>query len=129
MFKNPLYVVHIEGERRWQLTRDFVYGTEVKGPFSGRDITVPSGFVTDLASVPRPLWSLFPPSGKYLEAAVVHDFLYVTEYPPDLIVTKKMADQIFLEAMKSLGISAPIRYVMYLGVRFGGKGRWKDGDV
>lgn len=34
---------------------------------------VPAGFVTDGASVPRWLWSVFPPVGRYFVAACLHD--------------------------------------------------------
>ena len=39
-------------------------------------IYVPEGYVTDLASVPRLLWALFPPHGRYAKAAIIHDWLY-----------------------------------------------------
>jgi hypothetical protein len=38
-------------------------------------IRVPTGFQTDLASVPRPLWWLIAPT-DVARAAVIHDFLY-----------------------------------------------------
>ncbi len=38
-------------------------------------VVVPEGFSTDFNSVPRPLWSIFPP-WEFPEAAVVHDYLY-----------------------------------------------------
>ena len=41
-------------------------------------IIVPKGFITDLASVPRFFWRLFPPGGVYNEAAIIHDYLYDT---------------------------------------------------
>jgi hypothetical protein len=39
----------------------------------------PAGFVTDLASIPRPIWSFFPPDGPWVKGAIVHDFLYYTQ--------------------------------------------------
>ncbi|EOD5071623.1 TPA: DUF1353 domain-containing protein [Salmonella enterica subsp. enterica serovar Enteritidis] len=38
-------------------------------------ISVPAGFVTDLATVPRIFWTLLPPDGKYTKAAIIHDYL------------------------------------------------------
>ena len=38
-------------------------------------ITVPAGFVTDLASVPRLFWGLVSP-WDVAKAAVIHDYLY-----------------------------------------------------
>lgn len=46
---------------------------------NGEWIFVPAGFRTDLASVPKFLWSFFPPFGQGLMAYIVHDYLYVTK--------------------------------------------------
>ncbi|RYD62768.1 MAG: DUF1353 domain-containing protein, partial [Verrucomicrobiaceae bacterium] len=59
--------------RVWRVEQDFTYEVGDKG--SGRYITVPKGFVTDGASVPQFLWSLFPAWGSYSRAAVIHDLL------------------------------------------------------
>ena len=46
-------------------------------PNPGQDaygaVTVPTGFVTDFASIPRIFWSALRPDGEYAYAAVVHD--------------------------------------------------------
>lgn len=78
-------------------------------------IIVPSFFSTDFASVPRPLWNLFPPDGSYTPAAVVHDWLYrKTVFP------RSLCDAVFLEAMKACGTTWAERTVMYLAVRLCG---------
>lgn len=77
-------------------------------------VIVPAGFVTDFASVPRPLWSILPPWGKYSPAAVVHDYLCRKPGFP-----RKRADKIFLELMKALGVPFWKRHIMYRGVRMG----------
>src|SRR5262245_38142541 len=41
--------------------------------------TVPAGFVTDLASIPRIFWSALPRDGEYAYAAILHDYLYWTQ--------------------------------------------------
>lgn len=51
-------------------------------------ITIPKGFIWDLSSVPRVLWSLFAPDGDYEIASLIHDFLYITK-PYD----RKFADK------------------------------------
>lgn len=43
---------------------------------NGDVITIPAGFETDLSSVPKILWSAFPPFGKWLLAYIIHDYLY-----------------------------------------------------
>src|SRR5258708_33483224 len=45
-------------------------------------ITVPVGFVTDLASVPRVFWSLLPPAARYSYPAIIHDYLYWFQMKP-----------------------------------------------
>ena len=46
----------------------------------GNTITIPKGMVTDLASVPRFLWGIFPPANDALIAYLVHDYLYIYDY-------------------------------------------------
>lgn len=43
---------------------------------NGDIILIPSGFVWDLASVPRWLWSLIPPDNDAELAFLIHDYLY-----------------------------------------------------
>ena len=76
-----------------------------------RTITVPKGYVTDLASVPRICWSFIAPF-DVARAAIVHDLLYKAirqyrwqkgklEEDKELIKKAKViADKIFLWAMK-----------------------------
>lgn len=82
-------------------------------------LTVPKGFVTDFASVPRPLWSIFPPMGKYSLAAIFHDYLYACG-----LLSRKGADKLFLVLMKHLGVPYWKRQSMYWGVRLGGWVAW-----
>lgn len=75
--------------------------------------TVQAGFETDLASIPRLLWWLFPPhSPDYAPAAVLHDCL--SRRGP---VIQKTADGIFYDAMVARGVVMWRRRVMYRAVR------------
>jgi len=40
-----------------------------------RLITVPAGYRTDFASIPRLVWPLLPPVGRGGKAAIIHDWL------------------------------------------------------
>tara|TARA_B100001564_G_C20525631_1_gene617247 strand:+ start:495 stop:989 length:495 start_codon:yes stop_codon:yes gene_type:complete len=73
-------------------------------------VTVPQGFVTDLASVPRAMWWLIAPF-DVARAAIIHDLLYKTirQYRWKIGVDKDMevvkaakiaADKVFLLGMK-----------------------------
>jgi hypothetical protein len=77
--------------------------------------SVPVGFVTDFASVPQLFQNIFPREGSYTVASAFHDYCYATA-----CVTRKEADDIFLQGMKDLGTSFFVRYSIYLGVRIGG---------
>lgn len=102
---------------RWQLLAAFEY--HVGSYPSATIISVPVGTVTDLATIPRPLWALFPPHGRWAKAAIIHDYLYA-----NAIGSKQSADLVFLEAMKVLGVSRPIRTIMYLAARWCGRGKY-----
>lgn len=83
-------------------------------------ISVPAGFVTDLATVPRIFWTLLPPDGKYAKAAIIHDYLY-----DNALRTKKEADLIFLDGMTVLGVPKWKRTIMYWAVRLFGRGNYR----
>lgn len=96
---------------KWRLVENLVYESDIAGT-----ITVPAGFETDFASVPRlPIVFMLVGDKAHLPA-VVHDYLY--RYA---VVQRKVADKVFLEAMKVCGIWAWRRYPMFCAVRlFGG---------
>ena len=85
----------------------------------GMPILIPAGFVSDGASVPRFLWAIIPPYGRYTKAAIVHDFLYKTG-----LFTKAQADWIFLDMMDHCGVPTWKRNVMYAGVCSFGSSAW-----
>lgn len=74
---------------------------------------IPKGFVTDLASVPKVLWNLYPPFGLYTGAAVAHDYLYRTT---KMKVTREQADELFKEQMLLAGVRSTQAQLMYLTV-------------
>lgn len=84
-------------------------------------IRVPAGFVTDLASIPRALWGIFPPHGRWAKAAIVHDYMYVTAYR-----SKAHADSVFREAMGVLGVPGWKQVLMYTAVKLFGRGNYKE---
>jgi hypothetical protein len=106
--------------RVWRLEQELHY--EIGSLGSGAFVVVPAGFMTDGASVPRALWSVFPSWGTYSRAAVVHDFvvhLINTGQPHPLALTRAAADKLFMEAMKVCQTGWFTRHCLYLGVRWG----------
>jgi hypothetical protein len=101
------------GSRLWRLVKPFRFQ-------GARCINVPVGFITDGASVPRLCWPLFSPTGSYLGAAVIHDFLYSSK-----VLTRKESDLVFLEAMKAAGVGLFTRRLVFAAVRVGGWAAWK----
>ena len=60
-------------EAQYFLVQDYIVRFRVNEVI--RALTVPAGFLTDLASVPRIFRAYFGRVGPHLEAAIVHDFL------------------------------------------------------
>lgn len=94
-----------------QLTVPLVFASSVLG----REICVPVGFVTDLASVPRLPFVYVLTGGTAKKAAVVHDYLYREQ-----CCTRREADAVFSEAMKASGQPWWRRTLMWAGVRLFG---------
>ena len=90
-----------------------------------REITVPAGMLTDLASVPWFARWLVGRVGRHLEAAIVHDYLYVArkwEPDPKLREAKrKFADQLFYVGMRDAGVYRIVAWIMYVTVRIFGQ--------
>nr|WP_246752119.1 DUF1353 domain-containing protein [Bradyrhizobium diazoefficiens] len=82
-------------------------------------MTVPVGFVTDFASIPRAFWSLLRPDGIYAYAAVIHDWLY---WEQDR--SKDTSDMTLKFAMQDFKIDAVTINTIYAGVRAGGGSAW-----
>lgn len=100
----------------WQLLASLSYFHR-----SGLIITVPRGFITDLASIPRIFHSLIPQHGSHSPAAILHDYLYATQE-----MSRSKADQLFRDAMEDIGVNPVRRYAMYLAVRAGGWAAWNS---
>lgn len=106
------------GRALWKLTAPLVYQSDLVGI-----ITVPAGYVTDFASVPRlPLTFLLAGDSAH-EAAVIHDFLYTTHAVSGRPVTRRQADAVFGEAIDVSDPNAP-GGLMWLAVRAGGYWAW-----
>lgn len=80
--------------------------------------SVPAGFQSDRASVPRVpiIWMLF--GDRAHREAVLHDYLYRVDSDP--IVTRKQADDVFFESMQVREKSTIVKWCMWAGVRLGG---------
>ena len=85
------------------------------------EVTVPKGFITDFASIPRVFWSLLRPDGEYAHAAVIHDYLYWNQAR-----SRVEADSIFKYAMEDLGVDASVVDTLYNAVQVFGSRAWAE---
>jgi len=141
-FTRPLHTGDVsrleQGRPIRVITKPFEYHLGKFG--SGNKVTIPLGYCSDGASVPRPLRWFLEPWGKYAQAAIVHDFLYSTWQRP-----RKEADLIFREAIEIItedtyggsesSYDTPdyskrgklVAFFAYWGVRIGGKFGYSNG--
>lgn len=111
MFTTPLDLrAQLPG--RWVLLRDLIWHDEQR-------ITVPAGFVTDLASIPRPFRGVLNQNGNSRRPAVLHDWLYSTQ-----TLSRAAADGIFRTALIAEGMGRIGATVYWAGVRAGGWVAW-----
>jgi hypothetical protein len=98
-----------------------------------REITVPAGMLTDLVSVPWFARWLVDRVGPCLEAAIVHDFLYIAWQ--DVAgrgarqEDRRFADELMRAAMATAGVGATVCFVIHSAVRIFGRGAFEEFDA
>jgi hypothetical protein len=123
MFLGSTVPVEIRADGTYQLTKPLIYQGD---PEHGGDvITIPEGFVTDLASVPRFLSALTPIAGVHDRAAILHDHLCVqlatAWHTPNRTaqINAVDTDGLFLRCLRELGVPGFRRTLYWVGVRWG----------
>lgn len=115
---NPLRLEVLDktshGRQIFKTIDSFSYENSSKG--ITLKITVPVGFETDFASIPRIFWIFLPPTGEHGKAAVIHDFMYKTIDSPSRVI----CDAVFLEMMTYLKTPWYRKWPIYLAVRMFG---------
>ncbi|MBU6260611.1 MAG: DUF1353 domain-containing protein [Burkholderiales bacterium] len=112
-FSSPVRTEWLADGRRMMVMQAITYTDP-----AGRVWEVPTGFVTDGASIPQELWSLLgsPFTGLYRIAAVFHDAAYSNP-----TVSRDDADNMLRAACLELGCSEWLADTLYAGVRIGGE--------
>lgn len=113
-YSGTLKAEYLPARDEWRILEPFTY-------FDGENKhEIPAGWDSDLSStkcLPPVLAKLFPPSGPWNQAAVLHDYLYGAE-----LYNRAYADRVFKKALED--IPAVPRWkipFMYSSVRmFGG---------
>jgi hypothetical protein len=109
-FETALVAEAVDGG--WSLHEDLVYHSDILG----RVVTVPTGYTTDLASVPRLMrWIVPVANAKNRKAAVVHDYLCTNG--DGVVKNQKQADNVFREALGVLGLGRFKSGALYYPVR------------
>eukprot|EP01034_Spumella_vulgaris_P007180 gene7180-biopygen6304 len=107
---------------------------ELREPFTLRspdhgEITVPAGFVSDFASVPRAaLWYVDDDDPAILYGSIIHDYIYsqLGHLAEDRILTRAQADALLRQTMLACGARPAQAWVVYQAVRLGGAAHWKS---
>jgi len=122
MFKTPLQVEALP-PNLWRLLSPLVWEDAEFGV-----LLFPVGLVTDLASIPRILrrHSAFDPGGPSRRAAVGHDDMYSSGKAAGRPITREQADRFLYVALLSEGVSRPVAWMFWAGVRSGGWLPWRD---
>ena len=115
--RDSLTLRKISGTMEWKVANKPMT-VKVTGDTGNYTYRVPVGFVTDLASVPKFLFGIFPNSGIYTEASVLHDYMYsVQSFDKDSNITRKDADSIYVHMCKDLGVGKIRSTLMYVALR------------
>lgn len=103
--------------RNWRLIESFEYEGKIDR------FTVPAGFTTDFASVPRVFVWLLPRYGRWTQAAILHDYLWSLARKGE--ISKFDADGIFNRALRELDVAFLRRWIMWTAVRWAaGRSTW-----
>jgi len=105
----------LAGKRKAKLKSSVIYVDSEFGP-----LEAPEGFVTDFASIPRPLWRMDSPiEHDIVLPSVIHDWLY--ELRGSTGISRKQADDIFYRAMRDEGAPLWKAWSRYWAVRVGSR--------
>lgn len=118
MFQTPLILAEDPEPDIWVLAAPLVWQDEISGK-----ITVPEGFRTDLASIPRPFRNIpwLDPNGRSRRPAVLHDWLYAWQ-----VRSKDFADNVLRDALRAEGANRWEAGVFYYAVHWFGEMAWHD---
>lgn len=110
----------------WVVKKGFVY---YLGDVYNTYVTVPQGYLSDGASVPRMFWNIIPPWGDYGQACVLHDYLcqypYIYKGTEKIELTRHQVNKIMLDSMQLLNVKLSKRYIMFFAVELY-RLVWKD---
>lgn len=110
------YMFFVKHNKKWKISKSVTIELS-----TGEVITIPEGYVYDMSSVPRFLWSIISPFNDGLFGTLIHDYLYVTK-----IVSRKTADDEYLFWNKITYPNKFDNYLRYIAVRLFGWIVWNN---
>lgn len=121
MYESPLVLIAAPLPDLWDLGAPLVWADGVYGT-----LTVPVGFRTDLASIPRLFRNLpfLDPDGLSRRPATTHDYLYGS--PAGRRLGKAFADDFLYDALISEGVSKSAAAAFYAAVHYFGGSSWDE---
>ena len=118
-FKGKVIASFLPDGRNMRLEQPFGYVDP-----KGKHWDVPAGEETDGASIPKAFWLMSPPfTGKYREAAVIHDY-----YCRKQAESWQATHNVFFDAMRAGGVDERTAKVMFAAVYNFGP-RWGGGST
>ena len=136
LIENPVVIRKvIAAKDRWK-TYELVYDVNVQLS-NEKVLTIPADFRWDLSSVPRVFWSILPPDGDFIIAALIHDWLYVEKektlnwFDGNNWKARKFADKEMLKWSLVMHKGGYLdwrtydNYIRYVGVRLFGWFVWR----
>lgn len=115
-----------EGRQLFRLINPVAYESDLLKAV----VVVPTGYITDFASVPKMLFTYLIAGGTAYEAAVIHDWLYTVHAINGKPVSRALADQVLKEAIAASEDTNAPAWLMWAGVRLGGGSAWgNDGPA
>ena len=116
--------------RKWEVVNDWTFKLR-----DGTTIVIPSGFVFDGASIPRPLWAVLSPVGLLFIPGLIHDYAYkynkllaidsegnITDYKKG--AGKAYWDRVFRQTGKDVNGMPIIDALAWFALFFGGWYPW-----
>ena len=119
MYEGEIILSPKRDGKTWVVLKDLMFYTKYTDW-----VKVVSPFETDMASIPKFLYSIIggSASGKYRQAAICHDYLYSIK-----IVSRYKADLAFLELMLNDEVPRWKAYLMFAAVRMFGSKHYGSG--
>ena len=109
--------IHQIDRKNWALDQKMVWQGNPK--HGGDIITIPRGFITDFASIPKIFHSWMGPMGIYMRAAILHDWLLRLLRMGMSKVSARDIDGIFRKVCQDEGVNVFLARQLWVGVRLG----------